>query len=100
MNQLCPVTYKFYIKNVPTDMQHYIAVQVVIYDTHQHIKTNKIPQIRGKAREDLAKKIMIKHGGSSYEARLADLADKGMFLNQITNTNFEILSFLKAKHQH
>jgi hypothetical protein len=44
------------------------------------VKKDKPPQVRGLAREALAKKVMIiKHGGSSHEVRLTDLAENGWF---------------------
>lgn len=59
-----------------------MPVEVVVFDTHDHEKKaeDKI-QVRGeKKRKQLGEKIMVEHGGSSYEARLTDLASKGALI--------------------
>ncbi len=52
--------------------------KVVVFDTHDHEKKAEYKiQVRGeKNRKQLGEKIMAEHGGSSYEARLTDLASK------------------------
>ena len=81
----CPVTYKFYKKTAPDEIENYIQITSTVYDVHQHISCNndKPPQVRGKDREELGKKILIAHGGSCYDARLTDLCQNGKCPNKI-----------------
>ncbi len=77
--QHCKVSYVFKIKQVPEDNLNYVPVEVVVFDKHDHEKKSEDKiQVRGeKNRKQLGEKIMVDHGGSSYEARLTDLASKG-----------------------
>jgi hypothetical protein len=100
MSQYCPVTYKFFKKSIPDKFDSYVSVSATIYDSHDHSKgrTDKPPQVRGIAREALAKKVMIKHGGSCHEARLTDLAQNGLFLYKY-NISILINMLFKVKPQ-
>jgi hypothetical protein len=71
----CPVTYKFFRKELPDKNNKYIKFICEIRDEHAH--TEQKTQIRGKERENLAKRVFDAHGGNAFEARLADLGING-----------------------
>ena len=75
-NLQCPVKYRVLRQSYDEDaagLKGHVQLTVTRTGEHQHAK-NGNEQVRGAERKKLAKRIVTDHGGSAFEAMLADKA--------------------------
>ncbi len=77
---------------IPLPTDEYIKIEIEVINHHNH---SAKPQLRGKLRTELAKDIILNHGGSSANAR-----DAAKHYNENINNVHSACVYSKCKSQY